>query len=59
MSNTDSAPLGTLESVAASPPRKPWRSPEVIEAERCRRAAAKTTFDAIEIHNSHSTSESS
>jgi len=59
MSNTNFAPLATLEPVAALPPRKPWRAPEVIEAETCGRVAAKTTFDGIERHLSHSTSESS
>jgi hypothetical protein len=59
MSNTDFVPLAALESVAAAPPRKPWRPPEVIEGETRERTAAKTTFDGIERHNSHSTSESS
>jgi hypothetical protein len=42
-----------------SAPRRPWRAPQIIEAEKCQWTAAKTTFDGIERHNALSTSESS
>jgi hypothetical protein len=58
MSIADFAPLATVESGADSPPRKPWRAPQVIQAHQCPQTA-KTSVQVSERHGADTTGVSS
>ena len=57
MSKSQTVVRDTLEQAAAAA-RKPWRAPEVIQAEQCPQAA-KTHPGAVEHHSTTSTNVSS